>query len=272
MTRRPFFSASPRDRGFTFVEILFAIAVLSIGLFGIAAALYVGVDQTRTSLDDSTAATVARQAAAVMGQVMTTYNAIGLNTGFNAVTVESGAADLFNVVQASQIVSDGQYAWIPLYRPHADAPRADLIIIVVRSAARSRFDKDDFKPDAANPGDYPANLTPAKCDVTVTGTQLTVAGVPSGVERLTPGAIIVLSGVNPLVNGRILKLGVLESDGTWTLEPGYDLSDTPGTFTTTNAFVVGRGYADPTKHRNGYVGANQAVSAYATIVQLRQVP
>ena len=45
-----------RRAGFSFVELLFAMAVLSIGMIGVAAAVYVGVDQTKSTLDETAAA------------------------------------------------------------------------------------------------------------------------------------------------------------------------------------------------------------------------
>ena len=58
-----------RDGGFSFVEILFAIAVLGIGFIMLAAIFPVGLQQTKLTLDETTAAGNARAGVASLQQI-----------------------------------------------------------------------------------------------------------------------------------------------------------------------------------------------------------
>ncbi|HEX8322467.1 MAG TPA: prepilin-type N-terminal cleavage/methylation domain-containing protein [Tepidisphaeraceae bacterium] len=269
-------------RGFSFIEILFAMAVLSIGLLGVAAAIYVGVDQTRTSLDDTVAAGVARQAAASLSQVMNNGNTDAtLGSGYQVVDFEK-APKLVPIIHPAQISGiDRRYAWIPLYRRADDSPTADVLIVVIRSEVRSQFDELDIKRFDPPPNPLPAQppypedarpptLVPATAAFEISGDRVTITSVPTGQERLAPGTLLIVNDTgSPEVNGRVVKLSAIIEGDTWQLEPGHDLSDTPGTFTGNAGFIIGRGYTDVTRPRDGYSGASQAVAVYSTIIFLR---
>ena len=65
----PRLPADRRAHGFSFVEILFAIAVLGIGFIMLAAIFPVGLQQTKLTLDETTAAGNARAAVAVISEL-----------------------------------------------------------------------------------------------------------------------------------------------------------------------------------------------------------
>src|ERR1700722_9619763 len=65
------FRKSPR-RGFSFVEILFAVMILGIGFILIAGVFPVAINQTQANGDETIAATTARQGAAVIASMANT--------------------------------------------------------------------------------------------------------------------------------------------------------------------------------------------------------
>ena len=265
------------------------MALLSIGLIGVAAAVYVGVGQTRSSLDDSAAAAVARQAAATLAQMMTRDNTSEwADSKYHAFpesnTPTPGALQL--ATAGSQIcASDPRYAWIPVYRRETDSPIAQLMIFVVRSEARPNFDANDL---TTFEGLYPATLLPAPAttySVTIHGNEIEL-NMPNGLERIAPGALILLNGGDAVVNGRVVRISARGEGNRWELTPGQDLADAIDTHarevaanpegadptfhpSVESAFIIGRGYADVTKPSLGYNGPNQAVAVYSTIVTLR---
>src|ERR1700722_4164861 len=62
------FRKSPR-RGFSFVEILFAVMILGIGFIMIAGIFPVAIHQTQSNGDETIAATTARQGAAIIASM-----------------------------------------------------------------------------------------------------------------------------------------------------------------------------------------------------------
>ena len=66
---RSAYYVSVRERGFTFVEILFAIAVLGIGFIMIAAIFPVGLQQTKLTMDETTGAAGSRAMSARLQQI-----------------------------------------------------------------------------------------------------------------------------------------------------------------------------------------------------------
>lgn len=265
------------------------MALLSIGLIGVAAAVYVGVGQTRSSLDDSAAAAVARQAAATLAQVMTRENTSEwADAKYHAFpesnTPTPGALQL--ATAGSQIcASDPRYAWIPVYRRETDSAVAQLMIFVVHSEARPKFDAKDL---TTFEGLYPATLLPAPAttySVTIHGNEIEL-NMPSGLERIAPGTLVLFNGGDAVVNGRVVRISGRGEGNRWELTPGQDLADAIDTHarevaanpegadpafhpSVESAFVIGRGYTDVTKPSLGYNGPSQAVAVYSTIVTLR---
>jgi hypothetical protein len=265
--------------------MLIAMAVLTAGLLGVAAAVYVGVDQTRSSLDDSTAAAVARQAAATLGQVMTRDNTAECADGKFRRFIDSGVPTpgaLQSAVAGSQIcTTDPRYAWIPLYRRDPDSAVAQVVIVVVRAQTKETFDARDF---AVFNGAYAPTLVPTPATafgISVVDNTLAI-DLPGGPERLGPGTLVLLNGER--LAGRLVRLGHRNDDGTWALDPGQDLSDDIAPFKEMarqnpdmegkydwkiDGYVIGRGYADVTRPADGFAGTSQAVAAYSTMVMLR---
>lgn len=74
-------SARPARRGFSFVEILFAVAVMGIGFIMIAAVFPIGLQQTKLTLDETAASAAARAASARLQQLSGTEVRFGVNPG-----------------------------------------------------------------------------------------------------------------------------------------------------------------------------------------------
>lgn len=265
--------------------MLIAMAVLTAGLLGVAAAVYVGVDQTRSTLDDSAAAGVARRAAATLGQVMTRQNTAECPDGkfkrfIDSTTPAPGA--LQAAVGGSQIAaSDPRYAWIPLYRRDPDSSVAQVVIVVVRAQASQIFDARDL---TVFNGAYTPTLVPTPAvafGISVVDNTVAIE-LPGGPDRLAPGTLVLLNGDRLI--GRVVRLGHRLDDGRYELDPGQDLSDDIAAFKNmarqnpdmdatyawkVDGFIIGRGYADVTRPANGFAGPSQAVAVYSTLVMLK---
>lgn len=247
-----------------------------------------GVGQTRSTVDDATAAAVARQAAATLSQVMTQANTAEWDDGkFHAFpesnTPTPGALHLA-VIGAQICTADPRYAWIPLYRRETGSSLAQLLIVVVRSDARPQFTIDDLK--TFDPI-FPPTLQPGVAtaySVRIEGNELQLTS-PSGLERIGPGTLIVLNSGDANINGRVVRVSARGDNGRWQLAPGQDLADLIEAHAreaalnplidpafnpqVENAFIVGRGYADVRQPAKGYAGASQAIAAYSTMITLR---
>lgn len=156
--------------GFSFVEILFAVMILGIGLILIAALFPVSIRQAATAADETTAATVAWNAMNVIRETLTDDE---LTPG--GTSGQSGVVRSFRDPQAKGLPSlrappsgrpqgqpvdwiwrrvssemvygpDRRFAWIGFYRRDISnnwAPYAQLIVIVARSPEGRAFDSND---------------------------------------------------------------------------------------------------------------------------------
>ncbi len=264
----PMSKSSSIRRAFSLVELLFAVMILGIGIIGIAAVLYAGVVSSTNTVDQSNAASVARTACAVMSRALTAANTP--ETGNAYATIYSNAS-LYNEVCVQQLaVGDKRYAWIPVYRRASGSKIAELLIVVVRARARDNFTLQDLRP--YDPTDaYPPALVPHGLSLELRNNQLRLVR-RADAELLSPGAVIVTNSTDATGHsaGRVFQVsGRADSTGEyWDLTPGQDMSSDPTPYIG-QAYVVSRGYADPTNPANGYAGIAQPVATYTTIVSLR---
>ncbi|MGN6727098.1 MAG: type IV pilus modification PilV family protein [Tepidisphaeraceae bacterium] len=266
--------------GFTFIELMFAVVVLGIGMIGVAAALSVGSAQVQNTFDESIAARVAAGAYATLSHVMTKQNASALgNTGY----VSFDSVSLLKTALQKELLSssDRRYAWIPMYRldPNNDA-LAQVIVVVVRCVSGTEYTAADVDPKRPDPlGVNPPTLAPRSMNVTITPRSSSPSAGQYDVDTvafdssprmdvLASGAILVPAGAEDA--GRIFKLGELldAKAHVWSLAPGYDCGQNGGGYAG-SALVVGRGYADPNDPSGAFAGASQAVAAYSMMVELR---
>jgi prepilin-type N-terminal cleavage/methylation domain-containing protein len=139
-------------RGFSFVELLFAIMILGIGFIMIAAIFPVAIKQTAASGEETVASTIAKGAVGVIQQVAS--NALMPATpgpngspvvapiGPTAPTGETGyGANLWAAINGNMILpSDNRYAWAAMYeRDAATTPYAQVIIIGMQVRNRTQY-------------------------------------------------------------------------------------------------------------------------------------
>ena len=125
----------PKRRGFSFVEILFAVMILGIGFIMIAGIFPVAINQTQSNGDETIAATTARQGAAIIASMPNTaalmvsdgtvhrFGPSGLTASVSGVGTSSDPdMALWNQLNGAQVLSeDPRYAWVPFYCRRNDA-------------------------------------------------------------------------------------------------------------------------------------------------------
>jgi hypothetical protein len=197
-------------------------------------------------------------------------------------------------------------AWIPLYRREVDidgvpSPYAQVFIVVVQARNVPQYVQSAVPPNydiVPKPG-FQSSLEPRliKVDVSYDTTnlrgQLTVKDFP---YLAAPGAFVIIANdVNTNAprnvigqsNGRIYRLGNAtdEANGVWSLAPDGDMirsnyltggggaavTGDDNDLSNTDAYIVGRGYTDPTNPGNGpdfYSGPAQDIAVYTGFIRI----
>jgi hypothetical protein len=176
-------------RGFSFPEVLFAVAVLGIGFIMVAAIFPVAIMQTQAALEESTGTTVVRNGVELIGASRymrkdTTPVLPALPYAFvpptpNPIVPAAGApvpspcvysfrdpragttallaqarADLWNSIRGDLIDStDPRFATIPMYVREPNSNFIRIICVAVRLRNGERFERDRNAPQV---GDAPA--------------------------------------------------------------------------------------------------------------------
>lgn len=298
MTPPPPTAAARRRRGFSFIEILFAVMILGIGFIMIAGVFPVAISQTQSSGEDSTGAALARAGATFLKRLpalnqLTEKNLNGRLQHFGAdnekltVTIARNPANgqdlkmtasMWDLVKGNMIQSeDPRFAWVGFWRRPNNInlipeSYAQIVVVAVRVRNHGVYSGTDLQPANAS---IPATLVPKVVNVTMSGdSQIKVDGPANAIEAVAPGAFLVLRGdANGLGAGRILKVGPKPptggGDNVYDLEPGADLKG-PGdrpSGTSYEAYVVGRGLRPGSN--SVYDGGVQDVAVYTTYVQLK---
>jgi prepilin-type N-terminal cleavage/methylation domain-containing protein len=208
-----------RNRGFSFVEVLFAVAILGIGFIMVAAIFPVAIMQTQATQEETIGSAVTRNgvnylrsgmmvnanklpytnaphtppALANPGRVFSFYDPrIAPGTPPNDQTgaeLKPQSVALWNSVRGNVIVSDDpRFAFVPLYVREPGAKFAKVITIAVRLRTR-----DAFKPaDTERRGAACAELEPRPVRVTTTD------GAPDRliIENVTSGPLQAMSAAS----------------------------------------------------------------------------
>lgn len=231
-----------RTGGFSFIEILFAIAILGVGFIMIAGVFPVAIQQTKMTQEEAMAQLVGQAADTLLISSFTTIpemnGAPGHTGGWNWNVL------LLANINGSRISSaNPRYAWIPFYQFDTGTPMsAQFIPIVVESRNTAAFTAGMLD-----------QLAPVQTNVTI---EKDAGGV--GVHRITfsgwgangdesvlvEGAAIALSSQSNI----IFRLGPKVSGTTWELAVGTTLnSNIPAVAgLPVPAWVIGRSLADPT--------------------------
>ncbi|CAN5459326.1 hypothetical protein BH10PLA1_BH10PLA1_05880 [soil metagenome] len=263
-----------RRSAFTLIEVMFAIIILGLGLTMLAAIFPVAIRQTRDSVDETTAAAIGRAAIAQLQQTLASQN---IPTTNGAVQQFEGPErrDLYGNLICS---TDPRYAWVPLYRRNNDEPFAQVFVFVVRNRNRPIYEPRIDLP--YNPDDTTGNgatLDPVAVIASVSGG---VNGSPDLItfeddlahspNRVAVGSFVVVDEGTGTNQVRIYRIADVEnvSTNTWRLAPGG--APIQGSeLTGVTAYIMGRGYVDPTDPSQGYTGPAQDIAVYSGFVAVR---
>ncbi len=287
-------------RGFSFVEVLFAVMILGVGFIMIAAMFPVAIQQTQLTVDETSAARVGQnalnylKATALSADYPATTDKLtdATNTGQRGIVMglrekrtaapptmttitPTMTANAYAKTRGNLIDSaDGRYAWVLAYQRNkawngvADAPSTTMKVFLFTVGCRNRSQyktPDDvlrYPTDADN--DLQATLEPLALSNVKFNSDNTV--VFPATQLIGPGSYIVVSD-DPgtlAANGQVFRIGNSVSADTWQLEPGKDLSAAgvqPTLGTATiTVLTVGRGVPDPFAPSATPEGAVQDIS------------
>jgi prepilin-type N-terminal cleavage/methylation domain-containing protein len=161
-------------RGFSFVELLFAIMILGIGFIMIAAIFPVAIKQTAASGEETVASTIAKGAVGVIQQ--NASNALMPGTGGKVVVIgptnptsEVAATGLWSAISGNMILpSDNRYAWSAMYeRDASHPPYAQVIVIGMQVRNRTQYTSADTTWIAPSNNKLPSqpNLQPKQVQI-----------------------------------------------------------------------------------------------------------
>ncbi len=292
VSRRAFMpsSATP-SRGFTFIEVLFAIIILGIGLIMIAAMLPVAIKNNEDTLRETAGRAIAEAGFNYIRAVGTQANLP--TTGATVQTLTGTQPPLFDNnsplggIRGNLISSaDRRFAFIPFYQRTGAGPLVNVWVLAVQLRNR------DNVPN----GIYPANTFatntngPFAIPVTFTNNRPPVPDLitfqsGSDFTLAAPGAFIIArdTGLDPTSPaslapryGRVFRLGVRDDTqpNTYRLDPAWDIPELAGTDTVFNTgdddldtslsgtqtvFIIGAGRLDPTSGTTDFAGPAQDV-------------
>ncbi len=263
--------------GFSFIELMFAVVILGVGLIMLVAIFPVAIAQTQATVDETTAVRIATNATSYISAQLSSTTA---TTGGAILPLE--LASFLSGPNGDRIdKSDARYAWTALYKRDTGSNFVQIYIFVMRSRIRSRYISTDDLVAYDMLGVYPPALDARSVDVTVqkglSGEDLlqftqTPAENPL-VNCATPDAFVLIadSGATGESAGRVYRLGVLKDAGNriWTLQPGYDLKDASENMPTpTHAFLIGKSYLNSAQPQDGFDGPAQEIGLFRKTIQL----
>ena len=245
-TLRPSSRQRRRRRGFSFAEVMFAVIVLGIGFIMVAAIFPVAIQQTRLTVDESTAAAVARQATAVLEQLAagsekgTTAGEPlfpSTETGPNQTSVlafrtqfQVPPSELWDHLRGNLISgSDPRFAWTGLYSRPANSQFIQVYIFVVQSRNESVFDERDIR------GPGLVNLLPRQISVDIqpqgSGPEPDGVIIPANTPAFAAEGAYIVTANGAIGAGRVYRLGAyrgpVAGGERYDVDPGYDVPDAP---------------------------------------------
>jgi prepilin-type N-terminal cleavage/methylation domain-containing protein len=267
-----------RRRGYTMIEVLFALMVLGIGLVMIAGVFPVAVQQTQLTVASSKGVPIASSAIREMSAVFAPLNAPATTTVpgdggmvFSLNDPRLGLAAgtqsaLWSAAQGNMIcTADPHYGWVGFYSRGLDStnkplPYVQLFAVAVASGAESVY---------VSPGDLAGSpFVPTLYSVTIDQTQspptISIGGLTAINGPIGENAYVLISddgqsSANQVskFNGMYARIGNRSgAANTWELQPGADLSNVLTGVNTFKAFIIGR-QADPSSGTPTYTGPVQ---------------
>jgi len=284
-------------RGFTLTEVMFAVILLGVGFIMLAAMFPVAIQQSKSNVDESEAASIARGMANVV-QRLGQYTGSGTLFPSMAASANDPAKvysivnpqpagyttwtgnDLWKSLSGDLInANDPRYASVLLYKREFGSSTAQLFVVVTQVRTRDRYTSADL---TINGGATYANLQARAVNVTIAdGTPDTITFNSGDYNAVAEGCYVVIandtSSSNAWMNGRVYRVGSYVSGTTWELMPGNDFqadAGPDGVFGTgddittgianADAFVVGRDIST-----GSYEGPAQDVAFYTTFISVR---
>ncbi len=266
---------SSQRRGFTFVELLFAVMILGVGFIMVAAIFPVAIRQTQTNLEETSAAALGRDAANMIQRLAS--DQIMADTGGVVACPDAFWAAIRGNLRLDR---DTRRAWTAMYRRNPGETCAQIYLLAVESRNRPTYDVRDITPA----GDSPANLQPRNVRVDLTHSadgrdiveirqNLTTGNHAAAAE----GAYLIVAsdGVAGPNTGRVYRLGNARPDlspTTWELMPGSNTQSDDEDLSGASALLIGRALADPSRpydpSSNPYEGPAQDIGLYSTFVRV----
>lgn len=290
------------SRGFTLTEVMFAVILLGVGFIMLAAMFPVAIQQSKSNVDESEAASIARGMANVVQQLgqytgssaflpatatavnqrAVVYSIVNPQpSGFTALATN----DLWKNLSGDLINSnDPRYASVLMYKREFNSSTAQLFVIVTQVRTRDRYTSADLA--VTSPSTY-ANLQARAVKVDIadggTGTPDTITFTAGDFNAVAEGCYVVIANDNGAssagpgwMNGRVYRVGSNQSGNTWELMPGNDFqadagpdgitgnSDDVSAISGADAFVVGKDIST-----GSYDGPAQDVAFYTTFISVR---
>lgn len=246
-----------RPRGFTLTEVMFAVILLGVGFIMLAAMFPVAIQQSKSNVDESQAATIARGMANV-AQQLGQYEGSG-NLFIWTAPSAAERAKVYSLRDPQQIVypsmsatnvfandnlwkslsgdlinsSDPRYASVLLYKREYHSSTAQLYIFVTQAWTHSQYAPD---PDLLikSPAAY-SNLQARGVNVSITNSPLNMITFNNGdYNAVAEGCYVVIANDNisgaskGLMNGRVYRIGNHLNGMNWELIPGNDFQPDSG--------------------------------------------
>jgi type II secretory pathway pseudopilin PulG len=255
--------------GFSFAEVMFAVVILGIGFILIAAVFPVATEQARETNDESIAAQMARDAAAIIRG--STISADFPDTASGAMQSFALNPTLWAKVSPSMInPSDARYAWVPFYSRNSGEGVIHLTILVVRRWMHDAYTTDDLTGDLQPRGINILSIKPTGDGASIVQIERDWLGQ---YQSVTEGSCLIIeNGVGGGVPGtaRCFHVSRYSSEDSqsvsYRLMPGEGLD--PGeSYDNPEAVVIGRDYADLSNPQAGFAGPAQDVAVYSTIMR-----
>ena len=238
-----------RRRGFSFAEVMFAVVILGVGFIMVAAIFPIAAAQTKSTIDESVAAQIARSAFHTIQSSTTSTDYIpdGNTHSYGDATALN---DPWKKLSGSMIcAADQRYAWVPFYQCFKTGSPIMFTVLVVRRSLHDIYTETDT--NTASGELLPQNVTFSGVTIGDGGTAIAQiqrdpivdpTNPPAEIyNRLAPGTYLIATTGD--IAGRILRVGELAGETGnsifWRLLPGYGLNpnETCGTFT---AAVIGK--------------------------------
>ncbi|MDP9172935.1 MAG: prepilin-type N-terminal cleavage/methylation domain-containing protein [Planctomycetota bacterium] len=261
----PFTRPKARRRGFSFIEVLFAVILLGIGFIMIAGIFPATISQSAATSNETQGALVARGALDQIRSVAAIPVSANADVQIFPPT-NNGDIQTFTPTQTSAIMqgasfsADPRYGWIGFYSRDASMPFALFTVVAL-------FNQDFPKYNGILPifptSDVSTTPPPYSAVFTVRSDPADNSKIivqPPGGDpapyAAVAGAFVIIqdaltSGVYSPLNGRVLRLGndlgaYPPGSGTpaafeeFYLQPGYDLSPGESIPTGATAYIIGR--------------------------------